>query len=96
MEWFPILRLDISFSESTGIRAGVQGFPFKHRYRHAESRSSNFDARHYVVTFHTRRSYTGYNASINVGLRRSREQLINLEAGSVRDFTQFLSRRGIL
>ena len=95
-EWFPILRLDIAFSKTTGIRTGVQGFPFKHRYRHAESRSSNFDARHYVFTFHTRRSYTGYSASINVGLRRSREQLINLEAGSVRDFTQFFVQARIL
>ena len=49
-----------------------------------------------MITFHTRRSYTGYNASINVGLRRSREQLINLEAGSVRDFAQFFVQARIL
>lgn len=95
-ELFPILRLDVALSEDTVLRGGVQGFPFKHRYRHRESTSSDFDARHYVIAFQTQRSYTGYNLNINVGLRRSREELINLRAGQDQEFTQFFVQARIL
>ena len=69
---------------------------FEHRYRSRESESSNFNARHYVLVFQTRSQYTGYDLSINVGVRRSLERLIDTPTEQEQEFTQFFVQARVL
>ena len=96
-ELFPIVRFDLALTDDTALRFGVQGLPvFEHRYRNRESESSNFNARHYVLVFQTRSQYTGYDLSVNVGVRRSLERLIDTPSEQEREFTQFFVQARVL
>ena len=87
---FPILRADYRLSSGTVLRAGVQGLPgFAHVHRNRKGRGEDFDARHYLGAVQTTGNYSGYDVSVNLGVRSSRATRVSLPRKPVERFTEF-------
>ena len=96
-ELFPVLRLDYELGPRTVVRAGLQGLPgWPHLYRDLESRSSAFDARHYILVVQNSTNYTGYELSINMGFRSSRTRYVHTPSRRVHELKEFFVQARVL
>jgi hypothetical protein len=96
-EFFPIIKADYALTERTFLRAGMQGLPgFEHLFRNERASSQDFDARHYVLNLQTKSNYVGYDISINIGFRSTRNSLINLPREPEQKFKEFFIQTRIL
>ena len=87
---FPILRADYRLSSRTVLRAGVQGLPgFRHTHRNRKAAGEDFDARHYLAAVQTTGNYTGYDVSVNLGVRSTRSTRVSLPGEPLERFTEF-------
>ncbi|MEW6750442.1 MAG: hypothetical protein AB1505_05625 [Candidatus Latescibacterota bacterium] len=97
VEAFPILRLDWMLGERTVLRAGGQGLPgWPHLYRDAESGTSDYNARHYIVVVQNSTNYTGYELSIDMGFRASRTRFVGLPSKRVHRVKEFFVQARVL
>lgn len=96
-EIYPIVRVDYPFTPNVWIRAGVQGWAgFEHQFRDRLAEINSYNARHYVLSFETRGSYTGYETSINIMFKSSRTDFINTPEKRLMRFNEFLVQARVL